>query len=115
MGFNHSSWDNPYTFFNVLCTILYGINLYVNRSSFKCCYRSQFSVSMYFDLQKRDIEMSQVILKPTTPRLKRLIEDYGETWRFIKEMPMQCFNGDIGVNIISFDGYMCNIRKSDME
>lgn len=59
--------------------------------------------------------MSQIILKPTTHRLKRLIEDYGETWRFIKEMPMQCFNGDIGINIISFDGYMCNIRKSDME
>ena len=59
--------------------------------------------------------MTEITLKPTTRRLKRLIKDYGETWQFIKEMPMSCFNGDIGINIISFDGYMCNIRKSDVD
>ena len=58
-----------------------------------------------------------VILLPNTARLKQLRKEFGSTWSMVAPPePMQCFDGDMGMRIVSIDGkHVRNARLTDIE
>lgn len=53
--------------------------------------------------------MKQITIEPNTNRLRQLVRDHGDVWNEITSFPMSCFNGGLGVQIMSLD--MQHIRN----
>lgn len=54
-------------------------------------------------------------LLPNNKRMKRLIKDHGEEWDVIVIKPMPCFEGQMGVQIVTKDGEkISNIPINDV-
>ena len=61
---------------------------------------------------------TQATLKGNTARLRQLIKEHGSLWVIHSHdpEPMQCFNGELGVQICSFEGsHLRNVRLTDLD
>ena len=60
----------------------------------------------------------EVKVLPTSKRLKQLIKEHDDVWVAIEDepRPMQCFDNELGVSIMSQDGtHQRNVRLTDLD
>jgi hypothetical protein len=60
--------------------------------------------------------MQRVTLKPTTKRLKQVIQEHGAIWLVLEERPTACFDNELGLFIEAERGtHQRWVRPSDVE
>jgi hypothetical protein len=57
--------------------------------------------------------MQTITFTPKTNRERQIIRDFGKVWHVVREMNAPCFNGDLGLFIVSQCGDHARWIKKD--